>query len=83
MRADENEASPRTFAHKICQVISRLQAALCLRLGKEAEYQKIRLAARELLASGLSRREQNRRFRTLVEAYDPLPVKLREEVRKT
>ena len=62
--------------------IDRLQTYIRLRLGKEAEYQKIRSAARELLVSELSWKEQDRQFNASIEVYDSLPVKLREEVRK-
>ena len=55
--------------------IEKLQMHICLRLGKEVEYQELKVAGRGLLLSELKWRDQDKRFKALVERYDALPVK--------
>ena len=55
--------------------IEKLQMHIRLRLGKEVEYQELKVAGRGLLLSGFSWRDQDKKFKALIEKYDALPIR--------
>ncbi|WP_310583913.1 hypothetical protein, partial [Deinococcus sp.] len=55
--------------------VDKLQMHIRLRLGKESEYQKLKVAGGDLLLSGFSWRDQDKKFKALIEKYDALPIR--------